>query len=108
MIFGWNKTVSKKLQKFDREYISFDQMKEMVLDTYQPFTIQWKKKDGSIAKRDMFTVFGPGGKAMSGVQYWKAPYNYMIAYDTGKSGFRTIRLKDVDWIEKDNQKYYVR
>lgn len=84
-------------------------MKEMVLDTYQPFTIKWTKKDGSSSGvRDMFTVFGPGGKAMSGVKYWNAPYNYMIAYDVEKSNFRTIRLKDVEWIEKDNQRYYIR
>jgi hypothetical protein len=108
MNLGYSKSVASKLQKFQREYISYEQMREMVLDTYQPFTIQWKKKDGSTARRDMFTTFGPGGRAMSGVQYWRAPYNYMIAYSNTDNGFRTIRLKDVDWIEKDNQKYYVR
>jgi hypothetical protein len=108
MNLGFSKSVLSKLQRFQREYISFDQMKEMVLDTYQPFTIKWKKKDGTMAQRDMFTVFGPGGRAMSGVRYWTPKYNYMIAYSNTDGGFRTIRLKDVEWIEKDNQRYYLR
>ena len=107
-LFGLDRRVNRYLQKFEREYISFQQMKEIVLDTYEPFKIKWKKKNGVNAERDMYTVFGPSGKAMNGVEYWKAPYNYMIAYDIDKAGFRTIRLEEVDWVEKEGQRFYLK
>lgn len=108
MNLGLNKSVLSKLQKFQREYITASQMREMVLDTYSPFKIQSYKKNGTRITREVFSVFGPGGRAMSGVQYWKAPYNYMILFDTDKSNFRTFRLDFVTWIEKDGKRYYVR
>lgn len=108
MNIGLNQSVLSKLQKFQREYISMEQLKEIVLDTYQPFTIKWTTKEGKNTAREMFTVFGPGGRAMSGVKYWTPKYNYMIAYSNTDGGFRTIRLNEVEWIEKDNQRYYLR
>lgn len=111
MNLGYSKSVAKKLQRFQREYITQRQMKEMVLDTYEPFTIQSFKKDGTRITREAYSVVGPktsGNAPGAKYTYWRAPYNYMILYDIDKSNFRTFRLDFVNWIEKDGQRYFIR
>lgn len=111
MNLGYSKSVAKKLQRFQREYITARQMREMILDTYEPFTIQSFKKDGTRITREVYSVAGPKrtGKAPGARYiYWRAPYNYMILYDTEKFDFRTFRLDFVNWIEKDGQRYFIR
>ena len=111
MNLGYSKSVASKLQKFQREYITARQMREMVLDLYEPFTIQSFKKDGTRITREVYSVAGPkttGNAPGARYRYWRAPYNYMILYDIDKTNFRTFRLDFVNWIEKDGQRYYIR
>ena len=43
------------------------------------FTVSFTKKDGTnFGPREVNCVDGPGGKAMGGLIYWRAPYYYMI------------------------------
>lgn len=72
-----------------------------------PFRIYATKLDGSNIVRDMYAVEGPGGKAMGGCIYWKAPYNYMI-FQQQDGEFRTIVLKNVTKIVQNGRSYLVR
>jgi len=108
MIFGWSKNISKKIQQFaERNEISYQEMREMTL-TGVPFRIYATKLDGSNIVRDMYSVPGPGRKAMGGVIYWKAPYNYMIYFSESDGGYRTIVLKNVKKIVQNSRTYYVK
>lgn len=104
MIGILNKNVTKRLHKFADNEISFDEMKEMVLDKYTPLKIYTTKLDGKRMVRDMFTVEGPSGN----VNYNYSAKGYMILYDSDKVGFRTIVFKNVYKIEKEGKTYIVR
>ena len=99
--------VYKRIAEFaERTEISYQQMRNMTL-TGVPFRIYATKLDGRNIVRDMYSVEGPGGRAMGGTIYWKSPYNYMIYYSETDSDFRTIVLKNVTKIVKNNRAYYV-
>ncbi len=104
MISGVNKNILRKLHKFAENEISFEQMKEMVLDKYSPLKIYTRRLDGSRYIGDMFTVAGPSGN----VNYNYAAKGYMIVYNSDAVGFRTIVFKNVYKIEKEGQTYLVR
>lgn len=100
--------VYKRIQEFaQRNEISYQQMRNMTLSGV-PFRIYATKLDGSNIVRDMYSVAGPGGKAMGGVVYWRAPYNYMIYFSETDGGFRTIVLKNVTKITQNGRTYYVK
>lgn len=90
-----------------RNEISYREMREMILNTYEPFRIYGTKLDGTNIVRDVYSVDGPGGRAMNGVIYWRSPYNYMILYSQSDSGFRTFVLKNVTKIVKNGKSYIV-
>ena len=104
MIGVLNKNVTKKLHKFAKNEISFNEMKEMVLDKYSPMKIYTRRLDGSRYIGNMFTVEGPSGN----VDYNYAAKGYMIVYNSEAVGFRTIVFKNVYKIEKEGQTYLVR
>ncbi len=104
MIGVLNKNVTKKLHKFAKNEISFDEMKEMVLDKYSPMYIYTRKLNGTRYEGSMFTVEGPSGN----VNYNYAAKGYMIVYNSNAVGFRTIVLKNVYKIKKEGQTYLVR
>lgn len=100
--------VYKRIQEFaQRTEISQQQMREMTLSGI-PFRIYATKLDGSNIVRDMYSVDGPGGKAMGGTIYWRAPYNYMIYFSETDGDFRTIVLRNVTKIVQNGKTYLVR
>ena len=103
-LFGLDRRVNRYLQKFERNYISFDEMKDMVLDWYEPMKIYTTKKDGTRMIREMYTVAGPSGN----MKYNYQAKGYMILYDIDKGGFRTIIFKNVYKVEKDGEVFFVR
>ena len=113
---GVNKNVLKKLQKFETEKISVSALKTLIYDTYEQFFI-WGRTEGktkpsrSFSRAEAYSVAGPGGKAMSGAQYWiPGKYvadGYVILFDVEKSGFRTFPISRITQIEKDGQIYKV-
>ena len=86
-------SVHKKIEEFasKRKYISFQEMKDMVLTWYEPFRIYSKKVDGRNITRDMYSVAGPAGDAA----YDYEAYGYMVFYDEGARDFRTIVMDNV-------------
>ena len=97
----------KHLHEFaERTEISQSQMRAMTL-TGQPFRIYASKLDGSNIVRDMYSVDGPGGKAMGGTIYWRSPYNYMIYFSETDGDFRTIVLRNVTKIVQNGRTYFV-
>lgn len=113
MIYGWNKKVSRKLFEMQAEKISLAQLKDMLYDTYETFKIWGKtEKEGKTLKGvEMYSVQGPGGRAMSGAQYWipgrYVKDGYIILYNIGKAGFRTYPIHKITQIEKDGQLFKV-
>lgn len=103
-LFGLDRRVNRYLQKFERNYISFDEMKDMVLDWYEPMKIYTTKKDGTRMIREMYTVAGPSGN----MKYNYQAKGYMVLYDIDKGGFRTIIFKNVYKVEKDGEVFFVR
>jgi hypothetical protein len=98
----------KHLHEFaERTEISQSKMREMTLSGI-PFRIYATKLDGSNIVRDMYSVPGPGGKAMSGTIYWRSPYNYMIYFSETDGDFRTIVLRNVTKIMQDGRTYFVK
>lgn len=97
--------VHNKLQEFaaKRKYISFREMKDMVLTWYEPFRIYSKKVNGRNIVRDMYSVQGPSGDAA----YDYEAYGYMVFYDEGINDFRTIVMDNVEKLVKDGITYYV-
>ena len=102
-----NKAYRKLLEFAERTEISYEQMRAMTL-TGTPFRIYGTKLDGSNIVRDMFSVPGPGGRAMGGTIYWRAPYNYMIYYSQTDGGYRTIVLKNVTKIVQNGRTFYIK
>lgn len=99
------KSFLKHLYKFQEQTeISQTQMREMILDWYSPMKIYTRKLDGTRMVREMFSVSGPSGN----VKYDYEADGYMIMFDQGKLGFRTIVLRNVYKIEKDGRTYLVR
>jgi hypothetical protein len=98
----------KNLYEFaERTEISQSQMRAMTL-TGVPFRIYASKLDGSNIVRDMYSVDGPGRRAMGGTIYWQAPYNYMIYFSETDGEFRTIVLRNVTKIVQNGRTYLVR
>ena len=99
------KSFLKHLYKFQEQTeISRSQMEEMILDWYEPMKIYTRKVDGTRMVREMFSVAGPSGNAVYNYQ----AKGYMIMYDQGKLGFRTIVLRNVYKIEKGGRTYLIR
>jgi len=95
----------KRLVEFqERNEISRQQMREMILDWYQPFKIYSRKLDGTRMVRDGFTTAGPSGN----VKYNYGAKGYMIFQDLDQGGWRTVVLDNVYKIEKDGRTYLVR
>jgi hypothetical protein len=113
MILGWNKKISRRLVEMQAEKISLSQLKDMLYDTYETFYIWGKtEKESKTLKRvQAYSVQGPGGRAMSGAQYWvPGKYvkdGYIILYNVEKSGFRTYPIHRITQIEKDGQLFKV-
>lgn len=103
-VFGQNKKVGRLLTKFAESDISFAQMKEWVMDTYEPIKIYTTKLNGTKMTREMYTVAGPSGN----VKYNYSAKGYMILYDIDKAGFRTIVFKNVYKVERDGKAHLVR
>lgn len=99
-----NKNIVRKLQKFQQNILSQQEMEDMVLQWYEPFKIYTRKLDGTRMVRDQYSVAGPSGN----VKYDYGARGYMIFYDIDKQGFRTVVLRNVYKIEKDGQTYLVR
>jgi hypothetical protein len=99
------KSFLKNLYKFQEQTeISPSKMKEMILDLYEPMKIYTFKLDGTRMVREMFSVAGPSGN----VKYDYEGDGYMIMYDQGKLGFRTIVLRNVYKIEKGGRTYLIK
>jgi hypothetical protein len=99
-------SVHKKIEHFQskRKYISFQEMKDMVLTWYEPFKIYSKKVNGRNITRDMYSVAGPSGDAV----YDYEAFGYMVFFDEGANDFRTIVMDNVEKVVKDGITYYVR
>lgn len=116
MILGLNKKVSRRLVEMQAEKISLAQLKGMLYDTYEVFKI-WGRTEGrtepsrTMKGERMYSVQGPGGKAMSGAEYWvPGKYvrdGYVILYNIEEAGFRTYPIHRITQIEKDGQLYKV-
>ena len=118
MTFGINNSVLRKIQKFQTEKVTLSGLKKMLYDAYEPFYI-WGRTEGktkpsrSFTRAQMYSVDGPGGKAMSGADYWvPGKYvkdGYVILFDTEASpaGFRTFPIGRIEKIEKDGVIYEV-
>jgi hypothetical protein len=100
-----NKAYFRQLNKFaTNTEITFDEMKEMVLDWYEPMKIYTRKLDGTRMIREMFTFAGPSGN----VKYDYDARGYMILQDIDKGGFRTIVFRNVYRIDKGGKTYIVK
>ena len=100
-----NNTYLKNLYKFQDEFIiSQREAEDMILDWYEEMKIYTRKLDGRRMVREMYSVAGPSGN----VNYNYGAKGYMIMFDTDKMGFRTIVLRNVYKIEKNNRTYIVR
>ena len=100
-----NKAYFRQLNKFaTNTEISRDEMKEMVLDWYEPMKIYTRKLDGTRMIREMFTFAGPSGN----VKYDYDARGYMILQDIDKGGFRTIVFRNVYRIDKGGKTYIVK
>jgi hypothetical protein len=112
MIFGINKRVNKWLEKFETPTISRTKLKEFLYDNYQPFFIWGKteKENKTLSRVEAYSIFGPGGLAMSGARYWTDRYvkgGYIILYNVDKGGFRTYPINKITKIEVDSVVYKV-
>lgn len=83
--------------------ISRAEMEEMILDWYEPMKIFTRKLDGTRMIREMYAVAGPSGN----VKYDYQAKGYMILFDAGKLGFRTIVFDNVYKIEKGGRTYLI-
>jgi hypothetical protein len=98
-------TFLKQLYKFEEQtQISRAEMLEMILDWYEPMKIFTRKLDGTRMTREMYSVAGPSGN----VKYDYEAKGYMIVFDAGKLGFRTIVLKNVYKIQKGGRTYLIK
>jgi hypothetical protein len=102
----------KNLYEFAaRTEISYQDMKKTILEAGRgglPVTIYSEKLDGSNRVfTDSTTIDGPGGKAMFGTIYWRAPYYYMIVRESGV-GFRTVVLRNVSKLKVGGKTLYVK
>lgn len=115
-MFGWNKNTSNKLNRLvelQLETVSRAQLKEMLYDAYDMMYIwgRTEKENKQLRKVEVYSVQGPGGRAMGGARYWTNRYvngGYVILYNTDKSGFRTYPINKITHIEKDGQKFKVK
>jgi hypothetical protein len=118
MVFGVRKNILRKIQKFETNKITINGLKQMLYETYQPFFI-WGRTEGktkpsrTFSRAQMYAIEGPGGRAMSGAQYWiPGRYvrdGYIILFDIEASpaGFRTFPIHRIEKIEKDGVIYEV-
>ena len=118
-MFGWSKKVSNRLNnlvELQTETISLAQLKMMLYDTYEVFSI-WGQTEGKTEPRktirgeQMYSVQGPGGRAMGGARYWTnqyVPEGYVILYNVKEGGFRTYPINRITEIEKDGQRFKVK
>ena len=95
----------KRMYEFqERNEISKQEMKDMILDWFEPFKVFSRKVDGTRMVRDGFTVAGPSNNAV----YDYEAKGYMVFQDLDQGGWRTIVLDNVYKIEKDGKTYLVR
>jgi len=109
--------VYKRLVKLQEEAISVSQLKDILYDNYEIMYI-WGRTEGrtkpsrTFSREQVYSVSGPGNRAMSGVPYWipgrYVPEGYVILYDVDRGGFRTFPINRITRIEKDNQIFRVR
>jgi hypothetical protein len=106
-----NKAYFRQLNKFAKNTeISYTEMREMVLDFYEPFKVWTKKKDGSNYRPDAFTFVQTANPRYAN----NNPQTYMVVQvldDNGTGsgvGFRTIILKNITKIEVGGKTYLVR
>lgn len=98
-------TFLKHLTQFAKNTeITFDEMKDMVLDWYTPMKIYTFKLDGTRMIREFYTVAGPSGNA----RYDYGAKGYMVVFDANKLGFRTIVFRNVYRIDKSGKTYIVK
>lgn len=110
-----NKNIVRKLQKFQEQNISVNELKDMLYDNYEIFYI-WGRTEGktkpsrTFSRQEAYSIAGPGGRAMGGARYWTnkyVPEGYVILFEVG-TGFRTFPIHRISRIEKDGQIYKVR
>jgi len=109
--------VYKRLVKLQEEAISVSQLKDILYDNYEIMYI-WGRTEGktkpsrTFSREQVYSVAGPGGRAMNGAEYWVpgryVPEGYVILFDVDRSGFRTFPINRITRIEKDNQIFRVR
>lgn len=119
MIFGWNKGVSKKVTKFETDKISRNGLKQLFYNNQYETMQIWGKTSGktknsrTLSGEEVFSVFGPGRKAMNGAEYWKNGFGgttngYIILYDVNKTGFRVFSIDDIDKVKFRDVEYTLR
>lgn len=106
-----NAAYFRQLNKFAKNTeISRDEMRDMILDWYEQFTVYTRRLDGSKLIMNSFTFSGPSGRI-----YDYSSKGYMIVqtskYEDGTGdgfGFRTIVLRNVYRIDKGGKTYIVK
>lgn len=120
MIFGWNKSVSKKLQRFEGEKISRNGLKQLFYDNQYEIMKIWGQTEGrtpdhprrTLRGEEVYSVFGPGGKAMNGRRYWVDGFSgtsngYVILFDVSRSGFRVFPIGRIEKVEYNGTTYNI-
>ena len=110
-----NKAYFRQLNKFaTNTEISFDEMRDLILDWYEPFKVYTRKLNGSKMIVNAFTFAGPSGN----VKYNYEAKGYMIiqldpskergSADINDQGFRTIVFRNVYRVDKGGKTYIVK
>ena len=120
MMFGWNKSVSKKLQKFNGETLTRNQLKQFFYDNQYEIMKIWGQTEGrtpghprrTLRGEEVYSVFGPGGRAMGGRAYWNNGFSgtsngYIILFDVSRSGFRVFPIGRITKVVYNETTYNV-
>lgn len=93
-----------------KDTVSRAELRNIILNWYEPFRVFTRKKDGSRYTPEAFTVAGPSGRAV--YDYSRKGYMLVQVIDhngTGSgTGWRTIILDNVTKIEYGGRTYLVR
>jgi hypothetical protein len=120
MNLGFNKSVLSKLQKFQGERISRNQLKQLFYDNQYEIMQIWGETEGrtpghprrTLRGEEVYSVFGPGGRAMGGRQYWNNGFSgtsngYIILFDVSRSGFRVFPIGRITKVVYNETTYNV-